>query len=47
MKRQATYDTNEPNYKTETDSQTCRTDLWLPGLGWGAEEEWDGLGVGG
>ena len=24
------YDTNEPIYKTETDSQTYRTDLWLP-----------------
>ena len=24
------YDTNEPNYETETDSQTQRTDLWLP-----------------
>ena len=24
------YDTNEPIYKTETDSQTERTDLWLP-----------------
>ena len=23
-------DTNEPIYKTETDSQTQRTDLWLP-----------------
>ena len=33
------YDTNEPIYKTETDSRTCRTDLWLPrgreeGEGW-------------
>ena len=32
-------DTNEPIYKTETDSQTQRTDLWLPwgrgkGMGW-------------
>ena len=25
------YGTNEPIYKTETDSQTWRTDLWLPG----------------
>ena len=24
------YDTNEAIYKTETDSQTQRTDLWLP-----------------
>ena len=24
------YGTNEPIYKTETDSQTQRTDLWLP-----------------
>ena len=24
------YDTNEPIYETETDSQTQRTDLWLP-----------------
>ena len=24
------YDTNEPIYKTETDPQTQRTDLWLP-----------------
>ena len=23
--------TNEPIYKTETDSQTQRTNLWLPG----------------
>ena len=22
------YDTNEPIYKTETDSETLRTDLW-------------------
>ena len=33
------YGTNEPIYKTETDSQTWRTDLWLPkgrgrGVGW-------------
>ena len=33
------YDTNEHIYKTETDSQTQRTDLWLPrvrkiGEGW-------------
>jgi len=24
------YDTNEPIYKTEKDSETQRTDLWLP-----------------
>ena len=24
------YDTNEPIYKTKTDSQTQRADLWLP-----------------
>ena len=24
------YDTNEPIHETETDSQTQRTDLWLP-----------------
>ena len=34
------YSTSEPIYKTETDSQTKRTDLWLP-MG----REWDGLGV--
>ena len=33
------YGTNEPVYKTETDAQTQRTDLWLPrgtgeGVGW-------------
>ena len=26
-------DTNKLIYKTETDSRTQRTDLWLPGLG--------------
>ena len=37
------YDTNEPIYETEIDSQTQRTDLWLPREGgWGR----DGLGVG-
>ena len=25
------YGTNEPTYKTKTDSQTQRADLWLPG----------------
>ena len=34
------YGTNEPIYKTETDSQAQRTDLWLPRGG-----EWDGLRV--
>ena len=34
------YGTNELIYKTETDSQTQRTDLWLP-----RERERDGLGV--
>ena len=32
------YDTNEPIYRIETDSQTWRTDLWLPrerGMDWG------------
>ena len=24
------YGTNEPSYETETDSQTKRTDLWIP-----------------
>ena len=33
------YGTNEPIYKTETDSQTYRMDLWLPGC--------QGRGVGG
>ena len=35
------YDTNEPIYKTETDSQTERTNPWLPIGAWGR----DGLGV--
>ena len=35
------YGAKEPIYKTETDSQTQRTDLWLPQ--WG--RECDGLGV--
>ena len=34
------YGTNEPICRTETDSQTWRTDLWLP-----KGREWDGLGV--
>ena len=37
--RNLKYDTNEPIYGKETDSQTQRTDLWLPnrrgvGEGW-------------
>ena len=36
------YDTNELIYETETDAQTQRTDLWLPG-GRGVGRE--GLGV--
>ena len=33
------YDTNEAMYETETDSQTQRTDLWLPRgrVGWGRD----------
>ena len=34
------YGTNEPAYRVETDSQTKRTDLYLP-----RQREWDGLGV--
>ena len=36
------YDTNEPIYKAETDSQTKRTDFWLPR---GRAVGRDGLGV--
>ena len=36
------YGTHEPIYKTETDSQTWRTDSWLPR---GRGEGGDGLGV--
>ena len=36
------YGTNEPIYKTETDSQTQRTELWLPR---GGRKKWDGWGV--
>ena len=36
------YGTNKHIYKTETDSETQRTDLWMPK---GREKEWDGLGV--
>ena len=35
--RNLKYGTNEPIYKTETDSWTRRTDLWLPrGTEWEA-----------
>ena len=36
--------TQELLYKTETDSQTYRTDLWLPGDG-GREGQIGGLGL--
>ena len=36
--------TNEPIYRKETNSQTWRTDLWLP-RGRGRREEWGGRGV--
>ena len=36
------YGTNEPIYRKETNSQTWRTDLWLPR---GRRREWNGLGV--
>ena len=36
--RNLKYDTNEHLYEKEVDSQTYRTDLWLPkGRGWGRE----------
>ena len=35
------YDTNELIYKTETDSQTQKTYLWLP-VGQGEGEGWNG-----
>ena len=35
------YDTNEPIYETETESQTQRTDWWLP-RGQGVGEGWTG-----
>ena len=38
------YGTNEPIYKTQTDSQTQRTDLWLP-RGGGRGMDWE-FGVG-
>ena len=35
-------DTNEPIYETETDSQTSRTNLWLPGgMGRGDGIDWE------
>ena len=36
------YGTSEPMYKTETDSQTQRIDLWLPR---GRGKQWDGQGI--
>ena len=36
-------DTEEPIYKTEIDSQTSKTNLWLPMRRWG---KWDKLGTG-
>ena len=38
------YGINKPIYKTETDSQVWRADLWLARRG--GRREWDGLGVG-
>ena len=35
------YGTNEPIYKTETDSQTQRTDLWLSRGGSGGGIDWE------
>ena len=35
------YSTNEPFCKTETDSETQRTELWFP-RGRGKEEAWTG-----
>ena len=35
------YDTNELIYKTETDSQTQRTDLWLPRGAGGGGVDWE------
>ena len=35
------YGTDAPIYMTETDSQTWRTDLWLP-RGWGEGVGWTG-----
>ena len=40
------YGTNEPTYKTETDSWTQRADSWLPmGMGQGKGTDWE-TGVG-
>ena len=39
------YGTDEPNYKTEADSQTQRIDLWLPRAGGGRGMDWES-GVG-
>ena len=36
------YGINEPSYKTETDSQTWRANLWLP-RGKGEGEGWAGM----
>ena len=36
------YGTNEPSYRTETNSWTERTELWLPR---GKGGEWDDLGI--
>ena len=41
LKFQQGYDTDELIYKTETDLQTQRTDLWLP-RGRRREEGWRG-----
>ena len=36
------YGTHELTYKTETDRQTGRTDLWLPrGVGGGGGKDWE------
>ena len=36
-----TYGTNEPVYKTETDSQSWRSDLWLPREARGRRRDWE------
>ena len=38
-------DTNELIYKTETDSQTQRTNLWLPGGNGGGKGQLGSLGL--
>ena len=43
-KNKIKYGTNVAIYKTETDSQTWKIDLWLPR---GKGKEWDELGVSG